>query len=92
MIHRIGFGDICPGNDIDAEGRLFLTIFPILGLGFFCGPILQLAASWRTQVPGGPLTVVAFTLAVGIALLTSIEGMEITDALHFCIVMGTTIG
>ena len=89
---RIGFGDICPSKEIDMTGRIFLTIFPILGLGFFCGPILEIAAFWRSQVPGGPLSVAAFTLVVGIALLTTIEGMDLTDALHFCIVLGTTIG
>jgi len=77
---------------VDIVGRIFLTIFPILGLGFFCGPILEIGASWRSQVPGGPLSIAAFTLAIGIGLFTTIEGMELTDALHFCIVLGTTIG
>lgn len=90
-IHRIGFGDICPGNP-DFLGRVFLTVFPLVGLGFFCGPILDLASSWKSQFPGGSLSLVTFTLAIGVSMLTVLEGLEFTEALHLCVVLGTTIG
>ena len=42
----VGFGDICPG-DIDGIGRAFIVLLSFSGLGLFCGPIMDLAASWK---------------------------------------------
>lgn len=67
-------------------------MFPLIGLGFFCGPILVLASSWRKQVPGGPITLAVFALGMGVSMFTAIENLSITEALHFCVVLGTTIG
>ena len=49
----VGYGDICPTSDINDMGKLFLVILSFLGLGFFCGPVMDYAASWRESVPGG---------------------------------------
>lgn len=87
----VGFGDICPG-ETDFLGRIFLTILPILGLGFFCGPLLDLAASWQDQVPGGLLALGSFTLALGVSMLIVLEGMSYSEAIHLCVITGTTIG
>jgi len=87
----IGFGDICPGQT-DFTGRIFLTFLPILGLGFFCGPLLELASSWQRQVPGGIVALASFTLALGVSMLTALEGFSYSDAAHLCVITGTTIG
>lgn len=83
----VGFGDICPANP-DTIGRIFLTILPLLGLGFFCGPILSMASSWTHQVPGGVLSLCAVTIAIGVSALTALEDMSVSDAIHLCIITG----
>lgn len=88
---RIGFGDICPG-ETDIVGQIFLTLPPLFGLGFFCGPILELASSWQNQIPGGVLSVGSVTLAIGVSVLTALEGYSISEAIHLCVMTGTTIG
>jgi Ion channel len=85
----IGFGDICPANP-DLMGRTFLTILPLLGLGFFCGPILNMSSSWTSQVPGGILSLAVVTIALGVSALTALEGMSISDAIHLTIITGET--
>jgi len=88
----VGFGDICPGNFSDPLGDLFLLVLPLSGLGFFCGPILTMASSWQSRVPGGVLSLGSLTLALGVSMLTVFEGMELKDAIHLSIMTGTTIG
>ena len=46
----VGYGDICPG-DIDEKGKVFLVLLSFAGLGFFCGPVMDFAASWKDSVP-----------------------------------------
>lgn len=87
MHHRIGFGDICPGKT-DLVGRIFLTVLPILGLGFFCGPILDLSSSWQRQIPGGSLALGTFTIAMGVSMLTTLEGLSYPEAIHLCVITG----
>ena len=84
---RIGFGDICPA-DHDIVGRIFLTILPFLGLGFFCGPILDMTSTWQRQVPGGVFALGAFTLAMGVSMLTVVENMSYSEAIHLCVITG----
>jgi hypothetical protein len=84
----VGFGDICPARP-GPIGRAFLTILPLLGLGFFCGPILGTASLWTKQVPGGVLTLGAVTIALGVSALTTLENMSISDAIHLTIITGT---
>lgn len=90
--HRVGFGDICPGEYSDPLGDVFLLLLPLLGLGFFCGPILTMASFWQNRVPGGFLSLGSITLAMGVSLLTVFEGMPLKDAIHLSIITGTTIG
>lgn len=49
----VGFGDICPGHNVDTVGTLLLTVLPLVGLGFFCGPVLSIISScWQRYVVG----------------------------------------
>lgn len=84
----VGFGDICPGEFSDPLGDLFLLVLPILGLGFFCGPILTMASSWQKRIPGGAVSLGSVTLALGVSALTVFEGLELKDAIHLSIITG----
>ena len=66
-----------------------MTVLPLLGLGFFCGPLLDLTSTWQNQVPGGVLALSTLTLAMGISMLTVLENLSYTDATHLCIITGT---
>lgn len=85
--HAFRFGDICPG-ETGIVGRIFLTVLPLFGLGFFCGPILDLASSWQNMVPGGVASVGSVTLALGVVMLTTFEDLSISEAIHLCIITG----
>ena len=85
----VGFGDICPGNYSDPLGDVFLFVLPLMGLGFFCGPILTMSSSWQSRVPGGVLSLGSLTLALGVSMLTVFEGMALKDAIHLSIMTGT---
>lgn len=87
----VGYGDICPGK-VDDFGKIFLIALSFTGLGFFCGPVMDFAASWKESVPGGVLGVAAVTIAIGVALFTQLEGWEPLDAAYYSVVTGTTIG
>jgi len=87
----VGFGDICPG-ETDIVGRIFLTVLPLFGLGFFCGPIMDLASSWQSIVPGGAFSVGSLTLMMGVSMLTTVEELSYSEAIHLCVITGTTIG
>lgn len=69
-------------------GGIFLTILPLLGLGFFCGPILSLASSWKSQVPGGVLSLAMLTLAFGVSMLTTVEEMSFAEAVQLSVITG----
>lgn len=62
------------------------------GLGMFCGPFMDLAATWSTKVPGGLLLLTAVTIAIGVVLFTYIEEMSQVDAAYMSFITGTTIG
>lgn len=87
----VGYGDICP-SEPGIEGKLFLIVLSFTGLGFFCGPIMDLASSWSNNVPGGKLGVVLATVGLGVAMFTKIEGWEPLDAAYYSTITGTTIG
>mmetsp|Transcript_17637 Transcript_17637/g.51349 ORF Transcript_17637/g.51349 Transcript_17637/m.51349 type:complete len:202 (-) Transcript_17637:136-741(-) len=89
---RVGYGDICPSEDMAHEGRLFIILISFFGLGMFCGPVMDFAASWPKLVPGGVLGAAIPTLGLGVGLFTQIEGMSHVEAMYFSIVTGTTIG
>ena len=88
----VGFGEICPGDFSNPIGDLFLVVLPLLGLGFFSGPILTMASLWQRQVPGGAISIGTLILAVGVSALTVLEEIEFKDAIHMTIHTGTTIG
>jgi Ion channel len=91
-VKRIGYGDICPGN-LTLYGKLFLVLFVLCGMGMFCGPVMDITSSWRTQVPHGSVIILSsVVLGLGVIIFTSIEGVSNTDALYASIITGTTIG
>jgi hypothetical protein len=85
---RVGFGDVCPGK-LGWEGRIFLVLYALGCIGFFCGPVLELVStSWRTQLPGGILALASFVLAAGVAIFTW-EGYSQSEALYASVIVGT---
>lgn len=90
--YRVGFGDICPGADMDIIGRSFIVVLSFCGLGMFCGPVMDYASSWTQDVPGGAIGAALTTLALGIGLFTVLEGFTETEAAYFTFVVGSTIG
>ena len=87
----VGYGDICPSNP-DPTGKAFVIALCFIGMGFFCGPVMDFAASWRNSVPGGVLGVAAATIGTGVAVFTQLEEWEPLTAAYYCVVTGTTIG
>jgi len=87
----VGFGDICPGN-ISVFGKAFISSLCFSSLGLFCGPIMDLAASWRHSVPSGMIAVTLFTVAIGVAVFTISEEMFYSEAIYLSIITGTTVG
>jgi hypothetical protein len=87
----VGYGDICPAAPT-LQGKAFLVALSFAGLGFFCGPIMDLASSWSNSVPGGKLGLVIATLGLGVAMFTKLEGWEPMDAVYYSTITGTTIG
>ncbi len=65
-----------------------MLVLPLLGLGFFCGPILTMASEWQKRIPGGAVSVGSVTLAFGVSALTVFEGMEFKEAVHLSIHTG----
>jgi voltage-gated potassium channel len=90
--HRVGFGDICPSRKNTAYGKAFILFLSVFALGFFVGPVMDLASSWKHRVPGGILTVSSMTLLLGVLLFSTLEGLSTLEALYFSIIAGTTIG
>ena len=90
--YRVGFGDICPGADMDIIGRAFIVVLSFCGLGMFCGPVMDFASSWTQDVPGGAIGAALTTLALGIGLFTVLEGFSETEAAYFTFIVGSTIG
>mmetsp|Transcript_15761 Transcript_15761/g.36202 ORF Transcript_15761/g.36202 Transcript_15761/m.36202 type:complete len:118 (-) Transcript_15761:103-456(-) len=58
----------------------------------FCGPVMNVAASWKDHIPGGILSLTTFTVFIGIAIFTYLEGMSQSEAAYFSFMIGTTIG
>ena len=89
----VGYGDICPadltGHD---SSKLFLVVFAFLGLGFFCGPVMDFAAQWANEVPGGNATSLITAIALGIGLFSHFEGWDAKDSAYYSVITGTTIG
>jgi hypothetical protein len=86
--HRVGFGDICPGNT-GMVGKIFLLLFSFCGLGIFCGPCVQLASSWRHHVPGGLPALGSFTIGLGVTIFMSLEGLDHFESIYASVITGT---
>jgi len=63
-----------------------------IGLGMFCGPVMDLAGTWSANVPGGVFALASVTLALGVMLFTYVEEMSEYDAAYMSFITGTTIG
>ena len=88
-LFSVGYGDICPGN-ISWLGRTFIVFLSFLGLGMFCGPIMDLAASWKDRLPlGGTMVLFSSTVTTGVLLFCYLLGeMTETEAVYFSIITG----
>lgn len=58
----------------------------------FCGPVMNLASSWKEYIPGGIASLASFTLFLGVMLFTYLEEMSQSEAVYFAVITGTTIG
>jgi Ion channel len=89
VLNRVGFGDICPG-EIAGLGRAFIVLLALSGLGLFCGPILDLASSWKHTVPmGGRMALLSSTIATSIFLFSYVlQEMTESEAAYFSIIIG----
>lgn len=89
-LYRVGYGDVCPGK-LGWEGRVFLVLYALGCIGFFCGPVLEIVSStWRSQLPGGILALASFVLAAGVAIFTW-EGYSQGEALYASVIVGTPL-
>lgn len=85
---RIGFGDICPGDTNDF-GKLFLVLYAFCGLGAFCGPVMDLASTWKVQLPGGWATLATFTIGLGAGIFI-LEGFSQGEAIYASFITGAS--
>lgn len=88
LTHSIGYGDICPGENLTPVGKAFIVVLAFGGLGMFCGPIVELGGAWRTRVPGGMLVLTTITIFIGMLIFSSIEGISSLDAIYFSVITG----
>jgi Ion channel len=86
---RVGYGDICPGEEMSHAGKFFLVVFVFIGLGMFCGPITSLAATWRLHIPGGLMTLASLTIGVGVMIFTTLEDIDQVEAIYASVITGT---
>ena len=77
---------------MSSAGKAFIVITAATGLGMFCGPIMDLASSWKDSVPGGLLALASVTFATGAVMFSYIEEMSEFDAAYLSFITGTTIG
>ena len=57
-------------------------------MGFFCGPLLEVASSWTNHVPGGLATLASLTFGVGVVLFSNIEGVSQSEATYASVIIG----
>ena len=94
----VGYGDICPGANTHPLGKTFIIVLSFVLLGFFCGPMMNLASVWRKMVPGGFLILALATIGLGVAVFSQPmfvdgkAGLSVLDAIYCATVTGTTIG
>ena len=65
-------------------------MFAFSSLGFFCGPILELASSWKHHVPSGGFVMLAsLSVGLGVTLFTTLEAsLSQSDAVYASIIAG----
>jgi hypothetical protein len=79
---------VCPGK-LGWEGRVFLVLYTLGCVGFFCGPVLELVSStWRNRIPQGFWALASLVLAAGVAIF-SWEGYSQSEALYASVIVGT---
>jgi hypothetical protein len=88
MLIQIKQGDICPGPDLAPISKLFIVCFALSGLGFFCGPMLEVASSWMNHIPGGIVSWASVTIGIGVALFSHLEGASQSDAMYASFIVG----
>lgn len=77
-------GDICPGT-LEPISKLFLVLYAVFGMGFFCGPMLEFASSWRHKEL---ITAATVALGLGVSLFTAFEGSTQSEALYASVITG----
>ena len=90
--YRCGYGDICPG-DISGPGRTFIVFLAFSGLGFFCGPIMDLTSSWKEHVPvSGAIALASLTMITAVFVFSYLlEEMSESEAAYFSIITGKAV-
>lgn len=85
----VGYGDICPG-DISGPGRTFIVLLAFSGLGMFCGPIMDLASSWKDNIPfGGTVALLSSTMVTAVFIFSYLlQEMSESEAAYFSIITG----
>lgn len=74
---------------MNVYGKIFLICFILSGLGVFCGPVMDLASSWKSEIPGGSIVALcSVVLGLGVTIFTAIEGFSNSDALYASIITG----
>ena len=91
---RVGYGDICPTENIPTVGRIFIISLSLCGLGIFCGPVMDYSSSWKDRIQGGAVGPALFALVIGTLLFHQLFD-DINDwhtALYFTLITTTTVG
>lgn len=83
-------GDICPDKKLATVSKLFIVLLVLAGLGFFCGPMLEMTSSWTTYVPGGLFTLASISIGVGVTLFSNLEGIPNSDAIYASFIVGAS--
>jgi Ion channel len=88
VVSRVGYGDICPGEEMSHVGKLFLVVFVFSGLGMFCGPITSLASMWKLHIPGGLIALASVTIGVGVMIFIYFEELGQMEAIYASVITG----
>jgi hypothetical protein len=51
---------------------------------------MELASSWKDQVPGGVATLASLAMGMGVTIFTMLEGLPQSEAVYASIVTGKT--
>ena len=73
---------------MEPMGKVFIIMYVLCGLGFFCGPLLDITSSWMNHVPGGITTVTIVTVGIGVILFNHLEDISPSDAIYASVIVG----